>query len=34
VLGFYLRFLLIVCILGVFEDIDEMFTLEESVELD
>jgi hypothetical protein len=34
VLGLYLCFLLIVCVLGVFEDIDEVFTLEESVELE
>jgi hypothetical protein len=33
VVGFYLCSLLIVGLLGVFEDVDKMFTLEESVEL-
>jgi hypothetical protein len=32
VFGFYLCLLLIVCLFGFFEDVDEMFTLGRSVE--
>lgn len=33
VLSFYLSFLLIVCLLGFFEDVDEVLPLEELAEL-